>query len=62
MLFVVLSLNSNSDQETLKSSLGVGFSVTPPHVTAARTHKCSLHWSLAAAEAEMYKKQTVYLP
>lgn len=33
VLFVFLFLKSNSDQETLKSSLGAGFSVTSPHVT-----------------------------
>lgn len=29
-------------------------------MTAVRTHKCSLHWNLAAAaEAEIYKKQCI---
>lgn len=68
VLFVVLSLKSNSDQETLKSSVGVDFSVTSPHVTQLLGQqqqlfqKCSLPWDSAATEAEMHKKQGLYLP
>lgn len=68
VLFVFLFLKSISDQETLKSSLGVGFSVTSPRVTQLLGQqqqlfqKCRLPWTLAAAEAEMHKKQAVYLP
>lgn len=68
VLFVVLSLQSNSDRETLLSSLCVGFSVTSPHVTqllGQQQHlfrKCSLHLSLATTEAERHIKVEVYLP
>lgn len=67
VLFVVAFLKSNSDQETLKSSLGVGFSVTPPHATQLLGQqqqlfqKCSLPWNLAATEIETHKKRGVYL-
>lgn len=68
MLFVILSLKSNSDQETLNSSLGVGFSVTSLHLTQLLGQQqqlfqnCGWPWNLAAAEADMHVMQAVYLP